>query len=128
MVAKRHLGVKFAMQITRLDSNFQHIALQAYTAMKAPTLDEFTSVVNDLYTKQSQCTLFELPLLIGKPIEEILSGINVERQKSRAELLDEIEALKTIQQRDRQYARNKYAAALREIAKLKNQINLQKAG
>ena len=100
--------------------------------MKSPTLEEFTAVVNDLYTKQSQCSMFDLALFTGKPIEEVLAGINVERQKSRQELLDEIAALKTIQQRDRQYAIRKYkqdmSRALQTIETLKRQIAYQKAG
>lgn len=132
MVAKGHFGIKSAMQLVRLDSNFQAIALRAYIAMKSPTLEEFTAVVNDLYTKQSQCSLFDLALFSGKPIEEIISDLKIERQKSRAELLAEIETLKQIQARDREFAIRKYkqdmSKALREIAQLKAQINLQKAG
>lgn len=128
LVAKKQLGIKFAVQLTRLDSNFQRIALQAYIAMKSPTLDEFIAVVNDLYTKQSQCSLFDLAIFSGKPIEEIISSISIERQKTRQELIEEIAALNTARTMDREYAKRKYTAALREIAELKRQLALKKAG
>lgn len=137
LVAKRHMGIKFAAQLTRLDSNFQRIALQAYTAMKSPTLEEFTAVVNGLYTKQSQCSLFDLALFNGQPIEQTIAELKIDRPKSRQELLDEIEALRASKESeyrarmaDRDYAKRKYLAAQREIAALKAQLSAyqQKAG
>lgn len=128
MVAKGHFGIKSALQLTRLDSNFQAIALQAYIAMKSPTLEEFTAVVNDLYTKQNQSTIFDLALFTGKPIEDLIDSLNIERQKSRLELLAEIDSLNTARQMDRDFAKRKFQQALREIEALKRQLTLQKAG
>lgn len=137
LVAKKHLGIKFAAQLVRLDSNFQRIALKAYAAMKSPTLEEFQAVVNDFYTKQSQCSLFDLAIFNGKPIEEIMADIKIDRQKTRQELIDEIEALRAskdseyrARMADRDYAKRKYTAAQREIALLKAQLSAyqQKAG
>lgn len=137
LVAKKHLGIKFAAQLTRLDSNFQRIALQAYTAMKSPTLEEFTAIVNGLYTKQTQCSLFDLALFNGQPIEQTIAELKIDRPKSRQELLDEIEALRASKESeyrqrmlDRDYAKRKYTAAQREIALLKAQLSAyqQKAG
>lgn len=126
LVAKKHLGIKFAAQLVRLDSNFQRIALQAYTAMKSPTLEEFTAVVSELYTKQSQCSLFDLAIFNGQPIEQLISDLHIERQKSREQLLAEIEALNKARQADREFARRKFQQALREIDSLKRQLASQK--
>lgn len=90
LVAKKQLGMKFANELIRLDPNFQRVALVKYRDMKAPTLDEFRDVVNQLYAKQSQCSLFDLALFNGKPVEAILADLKIARKKSVKELEAEL--------------------------------------
>lgn len=118
LVKHGHMGPKFAAQMTRLDSNFQRLALAWYTTAKSPTLPEFTEVISQYYTKQSQCSLLDLALFNGKPIEQITVELKIDRPKTRAELEAELEAEKKARQQDRLYAKDLYSKALRRIAEL----------
>lgn len=126
LVAKKHLGVRFAVELTRLDANFQHIALMGYNAMRAPLLDDFKALVDSLYVKMTQSSLFDLSLFSGKPIEMVLDDLKIERKATRAELESQLAAERQARLADRDYAKRKYQAAQAEIARLRAQLDAAK--
>lgn len=122
LVKHGHFPITFAAELVKLDTNFQRIALQEYRKAKKMVRDEFLALVNALYTKQSQCSLFDLALFNGKPIEEIIEIKKVDRPKSREELQKELEAEKAARAADREFARRKYAELQKRLAKLETQL------
>lgn len=115
LVHKHQLPIMYAVELATLESNFQQIALTYYNKMVAPNLEAFKAIVNDLYTKQSQCSMFDLALFNGKPIEQVMSELKIERIKSRAELESELLAAK----REIEWIKN---SAQTEIVKLRNEL------
>lgn len=95
MVAKKQFPIMYANELVRLDTNFQRIALSHYRDMKSPNLEDFRKDVDQLFTKQNQCSLFDMPIVSGKPIEQqIIDHLKIERPKSREELEAELDATK----------------------------------
>lgn len=127
LVTKKQIGITFAYAMRNLDSNFQRLALSAYNHMKSPTFEEFSAVVDDFYTKQSQCSLFDLSLFNGQPIEQIMNELKIERKKSRTELEEELEAERKARQADRAFAIQKYQQLRAQLETLRQQLeNTQK--
>jgi ParB/RepB/Spo0J family partition protein len=122
LVKSGNLPLGHAAEMRRLDRNFQLIAMKYYNESDRPNGDEFRAMVNQLYTKQTQCSLFDLALFNGQPIEAVLGELKIERQKTRKQLEAELAAERKARQIDRDYAKRKFAAAQREIAQLKAQI------
>ncbi len=129
LVAKKHMGIKFAGELSRLDSNFQRIAIQQYSKMKNPTLDQFRDVVNQLFTKQSQATLCDLALFSGKPIDPSVylagAGLTIEPKMTRAELETALKIEREKREKDRAYARRKYSEAKHEIERLRALLTIE---
>jgi ParB/RepB/Spo0J family partition protein len=122
LVKSGNLPLGHAAEMRRLDRNFQLIAMKYYNESDRPNGDEFRAMVNELYTKQSQCSLFDLSLFNGQPIDAVLGELKIERQKTRKQLEAELAAERKARQIDRAYATRKYTAALRRIAELEARI------
>lgn len=122
LVAKRQLSILYAVEIARLAPNFQRIAIKTYNDIKSPSLDEFRAFVNELYTKQTQCTLFDLPMFDGVGLIETLREMKIEKPKSRVELEAELESERKARQADRAFAINKYRQLMTAYTQLKAQV------
>jgi hypothetical protein len=122
MVAKKQFPIMYANELIRLDSNFQRIALSHYRDMKSPNLDDFKRAVNELFTKQSQCSLFDMPIVSGKPIEQqIIEHLKIERPKSREELQAELDATKkSLQAEKAEHTANK-ARAVKKLVEMQTE-------
>jgi ParB/RepB/Spo0J family partition protein len=118
LVKSGNLPLGHAAEMRRLDRNFQLIAMRYYNESDRPNGDEFRAMVNELFTKQSQCSLFDLSLFNGQPIEALLGELKIERQKTRKQLETELAAERKARQQDRAYAKAKFAEAQRKIAQL----------
>lgn len=89
LVRSGQLPIMYAMELWRLtDSNFQRLALSRYRDMRSPNLDDFRLIIDDLVTKMSQATLFDLPLYSGRPVAMVLAELKAERPPSREEQLE----------------------------------------
>lgn len=120
LVANGNLGIKYGEAMHDLDTNFQRIALQAYNKREVKTLDEFTALCNQLLEKQRTCSLFDLSLFNGKPIEQVIDMSKVKTDKLspdtvirslESKLAQQTKALEDERKArlaDRQYAKDKY--------------------
>lgn len=131
MIANRQLSPDYADELTRLKPEYQSAALMAYTRAIRCDLQTFKEIVADLYQKQVQAENEQLPLFGGNLesfVAQTVQAIEDKRQKSRAELEAELQAERTARQRDRDYAKSKYMAAMRELAELRTKLyELQQA-
>jgi hypothetical protein len=123
LVASGNLGIGYASEMGKLDSNFQRIAMKYFGETKSPNLDEFRALVADLYTKQTQCSLFDLTLFTGQPIETILDSLNLEKRKSRAQLEAELAAVTA----EKEHIRTSASAEILRLRKLVQSLQLKVA-
>lgn len=121
LFAHGQMPIGCAEYMVDLDRNFQLIALKDYNESKMNAAD-FKKRCLDLYTKQSQCTLMDLSLFNGKPIEQVMSALNIERQKSRADLERELEAERKARTADREFAKRKYTELLASYRNVLSQL------
>lgn len=125
MIANRQLSPDYADELTRLKPEYQSAALSAYKRASRHDLQTFKDIVSDLYQKQVEADNKQLPMFGGNLetfIAETVKAIEEKREKTRAELEAELAAERIARQRDRDYAKQKYIAAMSEIARLKAEL------
>lgn len=125
MIANRQLSPDYADELTRLKPEYQSAAIMAYTRATRCDLQTFREIVADLYQKQIQAENEQLPLFGGNLetfVANTVQAIEDKRAKTRAELEAELAAERIARQRDREYAKQKYIAAMNEIARLKAEL------
>lgn len=125
MIASKQLSPDYADELTRLKPEYQSAALSAYNRASRHDLQTFRDIVSDLYQKQVQAENEQLPMFGGDLeafVAQTVQQIEAKREKTRAELEAELQAERTARQRDRDYAKQKYIAAMNEIARLKAEL------
>ncbi len=125
LVASKQIGITFALALKGMDTNFQRIALKAYNSMKSPTFDEFNTVCSALLEKQNTCSLFDLSLFNGQPIENLMQVVKVEKPLSRAELIAALDKERKAKDTANRYGKilaARYDKLQAELATLRQQV------
>lgn len=117
LVVKGHLPISFASAMDHLDTNRQHIAVQAYNRAKSPNVNDFKDLCGRLMSEQiaeGQTNFFGL-----LSADEIAARANLEADKISSEprkslnqLVAELAAEKQARANDREYAKSKYQQLL----------------
>lgn len=135
LVANGNLGITYGEAMHELDTNFQRIALQAYNKREVKTIDEYRKLCNELLEKQRTCSLFDLALFNGKPIEMVVDMAKVRTAVDTAKLPDtaalelirrleeKLEAEKAQRVKDREYAKGKYGELMAQYRALQAQVS-----
>jgi len=123
-----NLGITYGEAMHTLDTNFQRIALQAYNKREVKTIDEFRALCSQLLEKQNTCSLFDLALFNGKPIEQVVDMSKVVTAKLSADtviraLEEKLATEKTQRAKDREYAKAKYGELLSQYRALQAQVS-----
>lgn len=119
LVANGNLGIKYGEAMHTLDTNFQRIALQAYNKREVKTIDEFSALCSQLLEKQNTCSLFDLALFNGKPIESVVDMSKVKTDKLSPDTV--IKALEAELARERQAKQELRDKATADYTKLLRQ-------
>jgi hypothetical protein len=111
-----------------LDVNFQRIALQAYNKREVKTIDEFRALCSQLLEKQNTCSLFDLALFNGKPIESVVDMSKVRTDKLSPDtvikaLEAELAKVRAEKETLRQNATRDYVALQAAYRKLQSQVS-----
>lgn len=133
LVANGNLGITYGEAMHELDSNFQRIALQAYNKREVKTIDEYRKLCNELLEKQRTCSLFDLALFNGKPIEMVVDMAKVRTDTAPKpdtaalelirQLEEKLEAEKAQRVKDREYAKSKYGELMAQYRTLQAQVS-----
>jgi hypothetical protein len=111
-----------------LDVNFQRIALQAYNKREVKTIDEFRALCSQLLEKQNTCSLFDLALFNGKPIESVVDMSKVRTDKLSPDtvikaLEAELAKVRAEKETLRQNATRDYVTLQAAYRKLQSQVS-----
>jgi ParB/RepB/Spo0J family partition protein len=126
LVAHGQIGIKYALCMVDLDTNFQNIALRAYNEGKAHSVDTFNAVCSALLEKQRTCSLFDLALFNGKPIEQIITVPDATREPSKAELVAMLIQERHAHEDSKQAARKAYQSIKAELSALRAQLDMMR--